>query len=387
VKFLLATTDPQKVPVTVLSRCLQFNLKRLPIDQIQGQFNHILDAEGISYEPPALFLLARAADGSMRDGLSLLDQAIGYGGGAVREDEVKAMLGVVAVDRLPGLLEAVHAGDGADILDRVQELGQQAPDFGGLLRDLLTLLHRVAVLQAVPDAVDPSWGDPQRLRELAAQLAPEDVQLYYQIGLLGQRDLPLAPDPRSGFEMTLLRMLAFRPTGGQGGEAVQRPAAQPMARNAGPAPAAQPARPSPQAAAPATEPRPAAAVDLTDWHAVLPRLGLGGMAAQLANNCTVVGWDGKRLELQLAPVCQSLLGSRAETSLRSALAGLVGGELELRITVGEPATETPAQRSERNRAEAQQRAVETMRQDPVVKVLEEQFDAELMEDSIRPVQP
>jgi DNA polymerase-3 subunit gamma/tau len=398
VKFLLATTDPQKVPVTVLSRCLQFNLKRLPIEQIQGQFQHILETEAVSYEPPALFLLARAADGSMRDGLSLLDQAIGYGGGAVREHEVKAMLGVVAVDRLPDLLEAVHAGDGAQVLERVQELGEQAPDFAGLLRDLLTLLHRVAVLQAVPDAVDPSWGDPQRLRGLAVDLAPEDVQLYYQIGLLGQRDLPLAPDPRSGFEMTLLRMLAFRPAGGAGSdEAPQGAARQPAAgraqapsaeRPAAPRPqaAAAPARPPTEVKATAVEPGPAAAVDLADWHAVLPRLGLGGMAAQLANNCSVAGWDGRRLELQLDPVCQGLLGSRAEASLRTALAQLAGDELDLRIAVGQPAAETPAQRGERNRAEAQQRAVESMRQDPVVKVLEEQFDAELMEDSIRPVQ-
>ncbi len=389
--------------MTVLSRCLQFNLKRLGIDQIQGQFTHILAAEGVNYEAPALFLLARAADGSMRDGLSLLDQAIGFGGGAVREDEVKRMLGVVAMDRLPDLLEAVHAGEGASVLAQVQELGQQAPDFAGLLRDLLTLLHRMAVLQAVPDAADPSWGDRARLLALAAAVAPEDVQLYYQIGVLGQRDLPLAPDPRSGFEMTLLRMLAFRPGEGDDDAAAARPAAAPATRPASPRSAVRPttesrvrvdASPASQSVIvpgvqepvpPRSAPAASAAVDFADWHQVLPRLGLGGMAAQLASNCSLVGWDGVRLELQLDPVGQSLLGSKAEASLRSALAVLAGREVELKITVGALAAETPAQRSQRNLAQAQRDAVESLRNDPVVKALEDQFDAELMDDSIRPV--
>ncbi|MCB1787175.1 MAG: DNA polymerase III subunit gamma/tau, partial [Gammaproteobacteria bacterium] len=181
VKFLLATTDPQKVPVTVLSRCLQFNLKRLPVEQIEGQFRHILDAEQIAYEPAALAVLARAADGSMRDGLSLLDQAIAFGGGAVNTDEVKAMLGVVASERLPEIVAAVERGDAAAVMHEVAALAEHAPDFAGLLGALLTVLHRIAVLQQVPSAAQPAWGEVERLQELAAQIPAEDVQLYYQI--------------------------------------------------------------------------------------------------------------------------------------------------------------------------------------------------------------
>jgi DNA polymerase-3 subunit gamma/tau len=170
VKFLLATTDPQKVPVTVLSRCLQFSLNRLPIEQIEAQFEHILGAENIERVPEALYLLARAADGSMRDGLSLLDQAIAFGGGSVKLEEVRDMLGVVASDQLPGLLLDAHRGQADQVLATVQAIAQRSPDFSALLKDLLTLLHRVSLLQATPSAWQGSWGDRSQLDELAAEL-------------------------------------------------------------------------------------------------------------------------------------------------------------------------------------------------------------------------
>jgi len=398
VKFVLATTDPQKVPVTVLSRCLQFNLKRLTIEQIQGQFSRILEAEGVEYEAPGLFLLARSADGSMRDGLSLLDQSIGFGGGIVKEDEVKAMLGVAAIDRLPELLEAVHAVDGGRVLHLIDELGQQAPDFAGTLRDLLMLLHRLAVVQTVPEASDPSWGDVERIRTLAQQIGREDVQLYYQIGLLGQRDLPLAPDPRSGFEMTLLRMIAFRPDGGRNEQSTRlstekaraaptpgrSPSATTQDRNAKPeqvgmAPAQRAAEPASAASAPAR-------VELSDWHTVLVQLGLGGMAAQLANNCTLGQWDGTSLELYVDPACEGLVGSKAEAGLRAALAKYLQQDLQLKLVVVAAEAETPAQRSQREREQRRQDTVEAVRNDPLVQALEEKFDAELVETSIRPTE-
>ena len=216
VKFLLATTDPQKVPVTVLSRCLQFNLKRLPVGQIEGQFRHILEAEQVASEPAALGVLARAADGSMRDGLSLLDQAIAFGGGAVKSADVRAMLGVVATERLPEMISAAQRGEAAGVMAEIEAISEHAPDFTGLLREVVTLLHRTAVLQQVPEAAQASWGDIERLSGLAAQIPPEELQLFYQIALTGQRDLPLAPDERSGFEMVMLRMLAFRPDANEG---------------------------------------------------------------------------------------------------------------------------------------------------------------------------
>src|SRR6056300_457819 len=211
VKFLLATTDPQKVPVTVLSRCLQFGLNRLPIEQIEKQFEHILAAENIQADNEALYLIARAADGSMRDGLSLLDQAIAFGGGTVQLEPVRDMLGVVAADELPKMLADVHAGDGHAVVQSIQALAQAAPDFSALLKDLLTLLHRLSLLKHAPDAWQSGWGEANTLQSLADQLTPEDIQLYYQIGLVGQRDITLAPDMQSGFEMVLLRMMAFRP--------------------------------------------------------------------------------------------------------------------------------------------------------------------------------
>ncbi|QEO98775.1 DNA polymerase III subunit gamma/tau [Xanthomonas oryzae] len=209
VKFLLATTDPQKLPVTVLSRCLQFNLKRLDEDQIQGQMTRILAAEQIESDPSAIVQLSKAADGSLRDGLSLLDQAIAYAGGALREDVVRTMLGTVDRTQVGAMLQSLADGDGARLMQVVAALAEFSPDWSGVLEALAEALHRVQVQQLVPsvafvgDGIDPT--------PFAAQLRPEVVQLWYQMALNGRRDLYLAPSPRAGFEMAVLRMLAFRP--------------------------------------------------------------------------------------------------------------------------------------------------------------------------------
>ncbi|MCB1875333.1 MAG: DNA polymerase III subunit gamma/tau [Chromatiales bacterium] len=247
VKFLLATTDPQKIPVTILSRCLQFNLKRLGVELIRGQMTRILQQEGIVAEESALAALAVAADGSMRDGLSLLDQAIAYGGGQVNTAEVSDMLGTVAHADLYGLLDALSDGDGAGLLDKVDEIASHGPDFEALLKELVALLHRIALAQLV--VVNTDEAEP-RLRETAARLTPEDVQLYYQIALGGRRDLPFAADPRAGFEMTLLRMLAFRPAAAEG---VSSAPATPPKVSAPPRPAS-PSAPPPTAPAQANPP-------------------------------------------------------------------------------------------------------------------------------------
>jgi len=227
VKFLLATTDPQKIPVTVLSRCLQFNLKRLSPEQIRGQMEAILTQEGIAFEPNALRALSRAADGSMRDGLSLLDQAIVHGGGSLEDGPVNAMLGTVSRKPVFALLDALANGDAAALLREVAELAGHAPNFADVLQQLLVVLHHAALAQWVPDVVRQD-DDAERILGLAKRLSPEDLQLFYQIGLLGQRDLPLAPEPQGGFEMVLLRMLAFRPAA-TAASAVAQPAAQPPA--------------------------------------------------------------------------------------------------------------------------------------------------------------
>ncbi len=213
VKFLLATTDPQKLPATILSRCLQFNLKNMSPERIVGHLQHVLNQEMVSFEEPSLWLLGRAADGSMRDAMSLTDQAIAYGSGKLTEVDVRTMLGSIDHTAVYDILEALVQADGAQLLAAVQQLSEHAPDFSSVLEELLTLLHRIAVAQAVPEATDNSFGDRDNIIALAGRLAAEDVQLFYQLGLNGRRDLPLAPDLRSGFEMVLLRMLAFKPTG------------------------------------------------------------------------------------------------------------------------------------------------------------------------------
>ncbi|MGE8289891.1 MAG: DNA polymerase III subunit gamma/tau C-terminal domain-containing protein, partial [Stenotrophomonas sp.] len=211
VKFLLATTDPQKLPVTVLSRCLQFNLKRLDEEQIRGQMTRILTAEEIAFDDSALVQLARAADGSLRDGLSLLDQSIAYAGGALRDDVVRAMLGTVDRTQVSAMLDALADGDGARLLQVVAALADFSPDWSGVLDALAEALHRIQVQQLVPGTVVP--GEGVDAVAFGQRLRPEVVQLWYQMALGGRRDLHLAPSPRAGFEMTVLRMLAFRPAG------------------------------------------------------------------------------------------------------------------------------------------------------------------------------
>ncbi|WP_456405025.1 DNA polymerase III subunit gamma/tau [Thiolapillus sp.] len=392
VKFLLATTDPQKVPVTVLSRCLQMNLKRLPVEQIRGQFEHVLQAEGVEADAPALDLLARVADGSMRDGLSILDQAIAFGGGRVREEEVKTMLGVVAQDQLPQLLQGVIDNDAGAVLEQIAIAAQQSPDFSALLKDLLLLLHRIALVQASPQTSDPSWGDLQTLQELAGLLQPEDVQLFYEIALRGQRDLYLAPDPRSGFEMIMLRMLAFRPVKpGEGASVVpgavdsapSKPA--PAQSSSAPAGGKKPESARPVTPAPATRNAPPteATIDLNDWHRLLPALGLGGISSQLAAHCTVKAWENDQLLLTLDPEGGALAGAMPRRKLQEALENYLGRSIQMQIEVAEAVEETPAQAAERQRRERQTAAVEAMQNDPLVKVLEEDFDAELLVDSIK----
>ena len=274
VKFILATTDPQKLPATILSRCLQFSLKNMTPERVVEHLSHVLGAENIPFEDDALWLLGRAADGSMRDAMSLTDQAIAFGEGKVMAADVRAMLGTLDHGQVFDVLTALLEGDARGVLEAVRHLAEQGPDWSGVLAEILNVLHRVAIAQALPEALDNGHGDRERVLALAQALPGEDVQFYYQMGLIGRRDLPLAPDPRGGFEMVLLRMLAFRPADSsdapsqplkpvgisqakadsrpavataQNDTAVDDHAAQPVA------PALQPA---PQAPAAAAEPRP-----------------------------------------------------------------------------------------------------------------------------------
>ncbi|MGZ5077537.1 MAG: DNA polymerase III subunit gamma/tau, partial [Methylobacter sp.] len=306
VKFLLATTDPHKIPVTVLSRCLQFNLKRLLPGQIFTQMEFILQQEQIDSEPAALKLLSRAADGSMRDGLSLLDQAIVYGNGRVATEAVNAMLGTVAQQPVEDILTALADDDAAGILDKINELAHLTPDFSDVLQQILQVLHRIALVQQIPSAIDHDF-DVEMIAALAAKLTPEDVQLYYQIGLVGQRDLDLAPDPRSGFEMVMLRMLTFRPAA-----ATEQPVKQTASRPPVSKPHAQPAQAQAVADTPVANLQPAAVAEPTaqqppsynsdnTWSDIIAAMNLAPATRELANHCVLQDINDEVCTLILDP--------------------------------------------------------------------------------------
>ena len=366
VKFLLATTDPQRLPVTVLSRCLQFNLQRLGREPIAAHLGRILEAEGVAHDEKALGLLAGAADGSVRDALSLLDQAIAFGGGEVREAQVREMLGTVTAEAAPTLLGALAAGDGAGLLAETERLASHTTDMAGVLGELLALLHRVSVGQQVPGVED------EEVKALAARIPPEDVQLFYQIGVLGRQELDLAPDPRTGLEMVLLRMLAFRPE--MGPAAAPAPGPQSVPREPVAVPADSRSEQTGVAPAPGE----------LDWHALVARLGLKGIARQLADNCDLVSHGEGRLELRLDPACQNLRVAMAEQRLLKALRAELGEATEIQIQVAVPEAETPARRAAREQAERQREAERRFAADPLVDALGDALDAEVVPGSVRP---
>jgi DNA polymerase-3 subunit gamma/tau len=408
VKFLLATTDPQKVPVTVLSRCLQLNLRRLLPEEIRERLGFVLETEGLAFESGALALLARAADGSMRDGLSLLDQAIAYGAGRVAETDVRAMLGTVGADLTFGLVEALAAADGARLLAEVERTSAYTPDFGEVLRELIGLLHRLALFQQVPETVPMDDPERTRIASLAGRIVAADLQLYYQVALTGQTDLALAPDPRSGLEMVLLRALAFRPA--EGTEVGERMSPMPAIRPGhGPVPpdkmvplvedAAGAGRSSLAGVSTTREiKRPirggdreaesklkARLTNTADWHQLVNRLGVGGIASQLAHHCGFIALGDGRLVLSLDPGAEQLRSPGTEERLRGALEAALGGPLRLEIRITRPQQETPAQRRGREEAVRAQAAQDTLASDPVGRRLQDQFDGQWVPGSIEPL--
>lgn len=542
VKFLLATTDPQKLPVTILSRCLQFALKNMPPERVVEHLSHVLTAENIPFEEDALWLLGRAADGSMRDAMSLTDQAIAFGEGKVLAADVRAMLGTLDHGQVYGVLHALLEGDARALLDAVRQLAEQGPDWNGLLAELLNALHRVAVAQVLPEAVDNGQGDRGKVLALAQALPAEDVQFYYQMGLIGRRDLPLAPDPRSGFEMVLLRMLAFRP--GDAGNAPRSPLKDPgigratadsdatpvagaalaapvVAASGDVAPSAPVSPPAPPAAvaspaessaqppvgvpvaepiespaaveapsveapaaveatvdlpweepraplaettpppempaapvesAPVSAPPPVAAAPVepavepaasasaaavpaadedddepppgdydyyevdpeaydydfaaaeqapaepeplpdvppatglaAEWLDLFPRLGISGLTASIAANCTLVAVDGDTWKMHLDPAQGALFNATQQRRLNEALNQYHGRPLKLEIELRRPEQETPAQAAARKRAERQKCAEASIHNDPLVQQMIQQFSAVIREGSIEPV--
>ena len=432
VKFLLATTEPKRIPITILSRCLQFNLKHLTVEEIEGQLQTIMEAENAPAEGASAALLAAAADGSMRDALSLLDQAISYGNGRLEEAQVRDMLGAIDSNELNGLLDDIIRQDAGGLFARINKVAELTPDYDALLAELLSILHDAAVAHALPKAPELAG---ETAAGFASRLKKEDVQLYYQIALNGRRDLYMAPDPKMGFEMTLLRMLAFRPLqdaaspasgagAASGGEKAPRraeaapaapvapvssvavaetapatptasvapvspvavaEAAPPAASSApiAPAPSVAVAEAAPPAATdappappPAMEKQPMSALNNDNWPALIEAMALNGLTRELARHCVLKDCNGNQVSLSLQPGQGHLLRPAQQEELQEALRRRFDEGLKLLFEEEEDkAAETPAQKQARAKLEEKQAAIEAIEQDPKVKMLQEAFGA------------
>ncbi len=391
VEFILATTDPQKLPITVLSRCLQFNLKNLPPAMIASHLARILGAEKIPFELPALDLLGRAAEGSVRDSLSLLDQAIAYGAGEVHAANVATMLGALDQSYLYSIIECLATGNAKQLVAEIEQLAMRSISFDITLKDLAGLLSRIALLQNLgSEALDSP--DAAELAALAAKLRPEQVQLFYQIALLGRRDLALAPDEQCGFTMTMLRMLAFAPGGGRpalsigaAGE-VAAPAAEipatyalPQSRTA-PVPVIEPVVATQAAAADYA----AAAESIQNWTGFVAQLRLSGMAGMLAKQCEFRSFESGVLELAV-PIAQKHLADKPyQDKLRAELVPRLGANFRLNIRVADATGASLAAHEDRVRTQQQADAEGAIEQDPFIRGLRQEFGAEVLPDSVRP---
>ncbi|WP_374682825.1 DNA polymerase III subunit gamma/tau [Accumulibacter sp.] len=415
VKFILATTDPQKIPVTVLSRCLQFNLKQMTQPLIAAHLKQILEDEAISADAGALQLLARSAAGSMRDALSLLDQAIAHGAGKVEETQVREMLGAVDLDHLLSIVDALLAGDAAAMLRVADEMAARSLSFDAALQEMAALFTRLQIAQLAPQAIADDLPERLRIEALATALDPEFVQLAYQIAVHGRRELPLAPDEQAGFVMTLLRLHAFRPAlasddPGAGASATRAvadrsaatasavlasPAAPRTPPPAGSATAASLARSTPVAvvqpaaavATPSVAPAalPPATPTTGDWHEMLAALKVSGMARELGQHCELRERQGGRIVLRLAPAHRHLLMKPAQDKLQQALGEYFGSPQQLAVELEATSGETPAASAQRDRRQRQDRAIAAVEQDGFVREVIEMFDATLIESSIKPV--
>ena len=413
VKFILATTDPQKVPVTVLSRCLQFNLRQMSASGISEHLQSILGQENIPYDTVALQLIARAANGSMRDALSLLDQAIAYGGSEVREDEVRAMLGAIDQSYLFDLLDSLVAQDGNQLLEYARQMEQRSLSFEAALGDLANLLYQIAVCQTAPGSLSQELPDHARLLELAQKLSAEQVQLFYQIALLGRRDIGLAPDEFAGFSMSLLRMLAFMPADlGSARNEARTPALATPAATAPPAagtaetrikqPQAQhqaagekpvmdePARAAEETASSSEEKPAPPAVDADgpafngNWRQLVDQLKLG-LARALAQNCELLSHDRHNFYLSVPEMHKHLLDQSYQEKLRSALTQHFGKTIKLHFEIGGTGN-TPAAQISQEKAEIQSAAETAIREDVFVQALVRDFGAQIIPSSIKPIQ-
>ncbi|ODT73763.1 MAG: DNA polymerase III, subunit gamma and tau [Nitrosomonadales bacterium SCN 54-20] len=440
VKFILATTDPQKIPVTVLSRCLQFNLKQIPFPLIVSHLRHVLEEEHINCDATSLQLLARAAQGSMRDALSILDQAIAFGEGKIEEAGVRDMLGAVDQGYLLDLLEVLAQRDGARMLAIADAMETRSLSFDTALQDLATLLHRLTLAQLVPAAIGDDEPERERVFELAKTFAPEDIQLFYQIAIHGREDLGRAPDEYAGFTMTLLRMLAFIPedflSGGEGAgrdrgtsgssyaksgsgkylstlgqaqdsgrketkgrtetkdsgrtemEKEGRPREERAARNASTGDSRRSA--GSVSDSPEGDPipeKPGSTEPFSHgWITIVGQLKVSGLTRMLAQYCEVKSFSADEIEFCVPELHKHLLDKTYQDRLQAAVRGYLGKPVRLKFSVGIVNGMSPAEQENREKQEKQSRAIAAIESDPFVRELVENFDAKLIVSSIKPIQ-
>ena len=395
VKFLLATTDPQKLPVTVLSRCLQFNLKRVSEDLIEGHLGKILKAEGLEFEKHALRPLAQAAQGSLRDALSLLDQAIAFGDGVVNDADVGLMLGSISRRHLYSLMQAVATEDAQAVMQQVDALAEMAPDYDAVLANLITMLHDLALAQHIPGGLALRESDVHELSSIAAHMSAEEIQLDYEIAVRGRRDLPLIPDPRNALEMTLLRMLAFRPAkDGDANTQDIKPKKEPVPTKAPPKKTQQS---SPETSLPAqmvneSPPPLEVSPDLSrapgpeTWGQALQQANLSGMVKALANHCMMHSCEQGEIRLILGKQHESLLSDKLVARLTTALNEYYGEAFKLKIKLSDDKPDSPAERQRRDIEQRQMEAEAAIASDPLVDDFKQHFDAEVIPGSIKPSQ-
>jgi DNA polymerase-3 subunit gamma/tau len=405
VKFLFATTDPQKLPVTILSRCLQFNLRRLDIEQIAGHLSTILQAENVEYETTALDDIAKAADGSMRDALSLLDQAISHGSGTVSSTQIHDMLGTISQQQLYQIIQALIDQDGQALIAQSSELSVQGRDFTQVMNDLLGLFQRIATLQMVPDLDSSDSHDVDKLRAFGQQLSPEMVQLFYQIALHGKRDLPYAADPKSGFEMMLLRMLSFQPTSPSAVTAHQTPKpAIKKATTPEPITEKKVSTIAPKAAEkPVTKPvekstlkstvgeieskANSAILNSDNWLTIINGLKLTALARQLADNSAFISFKQDKITLRIAAELAHLTGKKPQERLEAVLSKHLGHTVSLVFQEGidTSASSTVATERAEQASADQARAKASIHNDPAVDAMKEAFGARIIESTIKPI--
>ena len=393
VKFILATTDPQKIPVTVLSRCLQFNLKQLPPALIAGHLQYVLEQEKISFENGAIALIARAAQGSMRDALSLMDQAIAFSAGKVEESVVRTMLGAIDQGYLYDLLTALREQDGIALLEIADNMAARSIAFDTALQELATLLHRIAVAQTVPQAIDEVEPERARQLELAAAFTAEEVQLLYQIAIHGRDEIDLAPDEYAGFAMTLLRMLAFAPTREIAQPSSNLPVAKVQSRSQSAVTGEKTATAGqkPVLLGPVADSQPSNGEiepgSKVDWGAILDQLNVQGMAQQLAKHCILESFSERQIILCLSQEYKHLQTNRAATEkLQSALTDYFAKPIILKIVLGKTEAATPALLEQQSKQFKQQLASDSIVHDRFVHDAQTKLDAILITESIKPLQ-